>query len=182
MRSSRLSALPLLALLCAPAQALKTEMLAVPAPAGSVAAITGGVQQLQVTSGQAMVRFAGGTTDAIKDAALAAVGASRLKDFASGWTLVGWNDAVSVSAKLSLLRTLSGVQVADPSRVYSVRLTPNDPLLAAQYALAQVRATDAWEFGTGSNPVSTVTVAVIDTGIEGTHPALSSQLTNTTSH
>lgn len=172
MRSSRLAALPLLVLLCVPASALKTEML-------GVAAASGQVQSLQVTSGQAMVRFASGTSDALKDAALAAAGATRLKDFTSGWTLVGWSDAGAVSAKLPLLKTLPGVESADPSRVYSVRRTPNDPLFAAQYALAQVRAADAWEFEVGTS--CTVTVAVIDTGIQAAHPDLSAKLTNTAS-
>lgn len=144
-----------------------------------MAVAAGGGQQLQVASGQAMVRFSSGTTDAMKDAALAAAGASRLKDFAGGWTFVGWRDAGAVAQKLPLLRTLPGVETADPSRVYSVHRTPNDPLLASQYALAQVRATDAWEFETGSS--SRVTVAVIDTGIEATHPDLLSKMTNTVS-
>lgn len=172
MRSSRLAVLPLLVLLCAPASALKTETL-------GMAVAAGGIQSLQVTSGQAMVRFSSGTPDALKDAALVAAGASRLKDFGGGWTLVGWSDASAVSQKLPLLKTLPGVEAADPSRVYSVNRTPNDPLLASQYALSQVRATDAWEFETGSS--SRVTVAVIDTGIDGTHSDLSGKLTNTTS-
>ena len=155
-----------------PARALKTEML-------GVGTASGGVQSLEVTSAQAMVRFSSGTTDAQVDAALSATGATRLRGFTGSWFLVGWNDGSPVGPRLSTLKTALGVLAADPSRVYRAFRSPNDPLFNSQYALAMVSAPTAWEYGVGN--ANRVTIAVMDSGIDGTHPDLVAKLANTTS-
>lgn len=174
MRLELAAALALSVLLAVPARALKTETLSVKAPAAA-----GGVQSLTVTSGQAMLRFSSGTTDAQVDAALTGTGAARLKSFPGNWYLAGWNDSVPVGTRLAALKSAPGVLAADPSRVYKVLRTPNDPLFSSQYALAKVSAPAAWEFDVGST--NRVTIAVIDSGIQGTNAELSGKLTNTTS-
>jgi serine protease len=85
----------------------------------------------------------------------------------------------SVAAALVALRSLPAVAAADPSRVYSVERQPNDPLVASQYALAQVNAQGAWEYEIGSS--SRVTVGIVDAGIQATNAELSGKLTNTAS-
>lgn len=53
------------------------------------------------------------------------------------------------------------------------RVVPNDSLFAgSQWPLGQIRAADGWSISTGSP----VVVAVIDTGVDYTHPDLSSKL------
>ncbi len=47
--------------------------------------------------------------------------------------------------------------------------TPNDPSFTSQWHLARIASPAAWDVTTGS---SAVTVAVIDTGVDGTHPDL----------
>ena len=176
MRRLKLAALGALSLLLAvPARALKTETLA-GAPAAPASA---GSRPLLVTSGQALLQLSSGTVPASLDGEFAALGVRRLSDLGSGWIVVGWTDAASVSLRLSALKTVPGVIAAEPSRVYSVHHVPTDPLVGAQYALSKVDAFRAWEFETGFS--SRVTVAVVDTGIDGSHPELSGKLLSTVS-
>lgn len=51
--------------------------------------------------------------------------------------------------------------------------TPNDPAFVSQWHLSKLQGPQAWTFTTGS---PSVVVAVIDTGVNATHPDLASQL------
>ncbi len=51
--------------------------------------------------------------------------------------------------------------------------TPNDPLVAKQWYLTHNRAYDAWE---AKPPLAATLVAVIDSGIDGTHPELAARI------
>ena len=174
-RRLNLAAAVLLALLAAPVRALKTETIS----KGGLNPAAGVSQVARVTSGQALLRFSVGTVDAQIDSALSASGVSRLKDLGSGWILAGWSDGASVSSRMASLAAIPGVLAAEPSNVYSVNRIPIDPLVGSQYALAKVDAFRGWEFEVGNS--SRVTIAVIDTGIDGSHPDLAAKLTNTKS-
>ena len=177
-RFGSLAAALILVLLAAPfARSLDTETIG-SAALGPASGVPAG-QTLRVTSGQALVKLSTGATTAQLDAGLAALGAARGADLGGGWHLVLLAPGQSVASALPSLRALPGVAAADPSRVYSANRTPNDPLVNSQYALAQVAAFAAWEYGTGSS--SRTTVAVIDTGVDVTHPDLAAKFVNTTS-
>jgi thermitase len=132
-----------------------------------------------VASGQASIHLSSGTPLAQVDSALAAAGVARAADLGNGWLSVSWSDGSPVAGKLSALKNILGVDKVEPSAVYRASRAPNDPLFSSQYALAQVSAPAGWEFEIGSS--SRVTVAVVDSGIDGTQPDLSGKLTNTTS-
>lgn len=72
------------------------------------------------------------------------------------------------------------VEYAEPDYIFHAMdvdaptLTPNDPMYGQQWGLAKINAPAAWDFTTGS---SNVTIAVIDGGVELTHPDLSAKLT-----
>ncbi len=61
----------------------------------------------------------------------------------------------------------AGAEVAEPNYLRHIALTPNDPLYASQWALTRVGAPAAWDITTGS---SSIIVAVVDTGIDTSHP------------
>jgi subtilisin family serine protease len=78
-----------------------------------------------------------------------------------------------------VLRAVQELQ-ADPSVAYAepdylahVIATPNDPEYANQWGLTKISAPAAWDTTTGSNDV---VIAVVDAGIDATHPDLGSQL------
>jgi thermitase len=52
-------------------------------------------------------------------------------------------------------------------------VTPNDPLYASQWHLRKIAAPDAWTLTTGSG---SVTIAILDTGVDGTHPDLAGKM------
>jgi subtilisin family serine protease/subtilisin-like proprotein convertase family protein len=87
---------------------------------------------------------------------------------------------VSVADALRAYRASGLVQYAEPNYTVHLMLTPNDPQFGSLYGLhntgqaggtsdADIDAPAAWDTTTGS---STVVVAVIDTGVDYTHPDL----------
>jgi subtilisin family serine protease len=60
-------------------------------------------------------------------------------------------------------------KLCSPNYVYTSSLTPNDASYSVLYGLTQTKTNDAWNFTTGS---ASVVVAVIDTGVQYTHPDL----------
>lgn len=86
--------------------------------------------------------------------------------------------AVRAAAFMATLRALPGVESVALDRIAhadSAKIrTPRDPLLRSQWALARIHATQAWAVETGHSNV--VTVAVLDTGVDGTHPDLAGRV------
>lgn len=172
MNSSSLLLAALL-LLSLPASAMRIERIVPPGrvrPAGAPAA-----GAIDVVAEQVMVRFASGTSTSDKTLALSARGWSIIQEFPSiGWTLAGLPAGMSVVDGLNIARTIPAVELAEGNMVYAPIRYPSDPLALSQYGLSQINAAGAWEYETGSTNL--VTVAVIDTGIEGTHPDLQGKL------
>ncbi|MDD2806311.1 MAG: S8 family serine peptidase [Elusimicrobiales bacterium] len=168
---ARLLLAGLLCLLAVPrAAAVKTERLHRFAAAG------GSPVSVEVVSGSALVRFKAGISSASASAALGAAGFSVATTFELfGFSAVRLPDGMPVAAGLDLLKNMPQVASADPNRAYRLRRNPSDTYAASQYALARMQAFGAWEYETGSS--SRVTVAVVDTGIDGTHPELAAKLT-----
>jgi len=72
------------------------------------------------------------------------------------------------------------VEYAEPNYLYTINIVPNDPLFNKQWALnntgqdggidgSDIDAPKAWEITTGT---SNITIAIIDTGVDYTHPDL----------
>lgn len=162
-----------LLLLCVPASAFKIERIVPPSgprPAGAKAP-----GAIDVVAEQVMVRFASGTSTSDKTAALAARGWSVLQEFPGvGWTLAGLPAGMSVVDGLTIAKAIPAVELAEGNMVYAPIRYPSDPLALSQYGLSQINASGAWEYETGSTNL--VTVAVIDTGIEGTHQDLQGKI------
>jgi len=80
----------------------------------------------------------------------------------------------SVDDAIASLESDGSVDFAEPDQVVSAALTPNDTYYAAyQWDMPMIHAPTAWDTTTGS---ASVTVAVVDTGVDSTHPDLSGKV------
>ncbi len=105
--------------------------------------------------------------------AAAGVTLAPVRQIGDVWVLqtLSTQSATSLASIANALQGLAVTQYAEPVRRVHAALTPNDPLFAQQWSLAGttgVGAELAWSYSTGA---SSVTVAVIDTGITP-HPDL----------
>ncbi len=142
-------------------------------------------------AGEMIIRFREGVSEHEKNAIVGARGARRKK------TLRGRSriEKLELSARqepeaiAAELRSLPAVELAEPNYLISRdELLPNDPQFSEQWALrnigqsgglvnSDISAAQAWETTTGA---PTTVVAVIDSGIDFTHPDLqNNQWTNT---
>ncbi|PPS67755.1 MULTISPECIES: peptidase S8 [Streptomyces] len=83
---------------------------------------------------------------------------------------VRFDPAQDVSRAVQRLNALEEVSVAEPNRWREqASVIPNDPLFAQQWGLKRIKCPEAWERNRGSDSVS---VAIIDTGVDLDHPEL----------
>jgi len=69
--------------------------------------------------------------------------------------------------KLNELRNTTGVMYVEPDYpVQALDTIPNDPEFINQYALTSIRAPQGWDLSTGS---SSVTIAILDSGVDFNH-------------
>ena len=81
---------------------------------------------------------------------------------------------LSVAAAAARYLRMPNVVYAEPDYVVTAEATPTDPLYAAnQWDMAKISAPAAWDVHTDS---SDVVVAIVDTGIDFTHPDLQANL------
>lgn len=75
---------------------------------------------------------------------------------------------------VAALRSRPEVLYAEPNyTVIALDTFPNDPSWSSQYNLRAIRAPQGWDYATGS---SAITIAIIDTGVDLTHPDLLGKL------
>ena len=76
--------------------------------------------------------------------------------------------------QLVTLGNLSGVGYVEPDYpVQALDTIPNDPSFPNQYALQAIRAPQGWDISTGS---PSVTIAIVDSGVDLGHPDLAGKL------
>lgn len=78
-----------------------------------------------------------------------------------------------VNDVLATLRADARVAYAEVDQTLPLAFTPNDPLLARQWHHAKIGTPTAWNTTTG---LSSIIVAILDSGIDGTHPDLTGRL------
>jgi hypothetical protein len=77
-----------------------------------------------------------------------------------------------VLAVVEALRKNRNLKFAEADGVLSPDFTPNDPRYSSAWHLPKINAPGAWDSAQGTG----VTIAILDTGIDSTHPDLSPQL------
>ncbi len=76
---------------------------------------------------------------------------------------------VSIETALAQMRRQPGVLYAEPVHVLHALATPNDPSFGSQWAPTKIQANLAWGIW---QPKASVVIAMVDSGVDGTHPDL----------
>ncbi|HPB81642.1 MAG TPA: S8 family peptidase, partial [Spirochaetota bacterium] len=111
-------------------------------------------------------------------AAAARHGSRVIRQFSqTGITVQSLKSGESVSSGIARLRRDPSVLYAEPDYVLEAVSTPNDPDYNSLWGLTQIHCPEAWDYTSGSREVI---VAVVDTGVDYTHPDLAANIwTNT---
>jgi subtilisin family serine protease len=161
-------------------------LLALGAP-GSVAAPAKKPAQ-EAVPGELLIGFRGDVSAADQKNVLKGIGADEKKAFKKIHGSLARVRPDAVAATLAKLKKDPRVRYAEPNFIVHADAVPNDPSYANTWGLnntgqpingfpgtpdADIDAPEAWNTTTGS---AGVTVAVIDTGVDWSHPDLSSQI------
>lgn len=71
------------------------------------------------------------------------------------------------------LKKLDFLESSEPNSILTIDTTPNDPLFSQLWGMQKIQAPQAWDITTGSDAI---VVADIDTGVDLSHPDLSTSL------
>ncbi|EFO79910.1 peptidase S8 and S53 subtilisin kexin sedolisin [Oscillochloris trichoides DG-6] len=85
---------------------------------------------------------------------------------------ITFRQPISPAAVATRLARDPGVVYAEPNHRRELLRTPNDTVLAQQWALNNIQAFDAWDISTGS----AIVIAVLDTGVDANHIDLQGQV------
>jgi subtilisin family serine protease len=144
-------------------------------------------RRLPYRDGAVIVRFAPGTSQADRAAAMAKIGGFGLQRLARSALLVRVRTG-GVAPAIATLRARPDVVYAEPDYVQQEEAVPNDPSFGLQWAYentgqtvngktgvagADEEATAAWDVATGT---SSVVVAEVDSGVDYNHPDLSANV------
>lgn len=136
------------------------------AAAGGVA-VAGDARTTPPGPQELVVKFEPG---AAQQRALDAAGATAIERLPFGGLVRARLDrGVSLVSAENALERRADVVLAEPNRTYELYATPDDTHYAQLWGLPAIGAPSAWDVTQGSN---SVVVAVVDTGIQATHPDL----------
>jgi subtilisin family serine protease len=90
----------------------------------------------------------------------------------SGLHVVELPPNASEQAVANLLAHNPHLKFAELDQKVIANLTPNDPYFGSEWHAAKIGAPTAWDSSSGAG----VTIAILDSGVDGTHPDLSAQM------
>lgn len=142
----------------------------------------------QTVPGELLIGFRSGVSAADQQKLLKSIGGAEKKSFTKIHGALVQVPAADVTSALESLRKDPRIRYAEPNYIVTAGQLPNDPSFGNTWGLnntgqtingvpgtadADIDAPEAWNVTTGS---PSVTVAVIDTGVDYTHPDLASQI------
>ena len=125
--------------------------------------------------GRVLVHFSADVGSARAQQSIAAAGGLKGKEIPhTGVYAVQLPPTADEEAFANAFRNRPGVTFAELDSVVAPQdITPNDPSYPSEWHLSKISAPAAWSTTTGS---STVTIAILDTGVDGTHPDLAPKM------
>ncbi len=135
-------------------------------------------------SGEILIKFKAGVSGSVRSAILSDLGASRIRAFGRIHAEHDRLTGRTVADAIARYRNHPAVEFIEPNYIVTTLTEPDDPLFSNLWGLhntgqtggtpgADIHATEAWDISTGSN---SVVVAIIDTGIDYTHPDLAANI------
>jgi len=125
--------------------------------------------------GRLLVKFREGVTPSRSSAMMAAYRVQEEGDLPEiGVKILSLPPNASEVAFERAFRARAEVEFAELDRLLPPdAITPNDPLYSTQWHLSRIAAPDAWSQTAGG---SGIIIAILDTGVDGAHPDLSSKM------
>ena len=129
-------------------------------------------------AGSVLVRFNDSSSSQDRQKALNQVQGYVKVSLTNGPSVVSLGQGIDASTALAELKTNPSVSYAVANRALDLSSVPNDPSYSQQWGLNQsnnidINAPEAWDTTTGS---ASTTIAVIDTGLDTSHPEFAGRL------
>lgn len=128
----------------------------------------------QVRQGELLVKFNSGARGRAANDAHAKVGAKVARTFHRiGWQHVRLPKGMTTAQGIAAYKKLAGVMLVEPDYIYRADVVPNDTSFGSLWGMTKIGAPAAWNLHTGD---ATTVVAVIDSGVDYTHPDLQANM------
>lgn len=122
--------------------------------------------------GRILVMPRPGLSDAEFGKILGVHGGKARKLGGTGVYIVDLPGSASEKAIAHMLAAHPQLKFAELDRRVAPSFAANDPYLGSEWHIAQIGASTAWNIATGTG----VTIAILDSGVDGTHPDLAAQM------
>lgn len=124
--------------------------------------------------GELLVKYKSGVPAGERAAHVRGLGAEKVKEFRRLHIQhVKLPPGLSVARGIEMFEQNPNVEYAEPNYILRAEALPDDPRFSEQWGMGRISAPQAWDI---ANSAGGVTVAVLDTGVDHTHPDLASNI------